>query len=303
MPLAPIIEPLELLERSDVLLFDAGGSPEARSRYETEHLKGALYVDLEVHLSRKNSDAASGGRHPLPHKDEFAQTLTKLGLSKNSHVVIYDDKNGANAAARFWWMLVAAGHEKVQVLNGGLARAKASNFPMSSGTVEPRKASEPYRIEDWVLQTAGMDEVEHASQQPNSRVIDVRSKERYDGITEPIDLIAGHIPGAINIPYTENLDPNGDFLRSDQLKSLYESKIGHMIASEHTTTPRNFIANQTAQRNIDPKNIIVHCGSGVTACHTLLALSHAGLPIPKLYVGSWSEWSRNDKPIGSKTAN
>ncbi|HLW50232.1 MAG TPA: sulfurtransferase, partial [Sphingobacteriaceae bacterium] len=216
-----------------------------------------------------------GGRHPLPEAGNFAKTLTELGISKDSHVIIYDDKNGSNAAARFWWMLKAVGHEKVQVLNGGLHEVRKQGFPLSSGAESVRKAAEPYRADKWGWPIATMDEVEKAAQDNDYMVVDVRDKDRYDGVTEPIDLIAGHIPGAINIPFTENLDERGLFLSPGQLKDKYQIKFDDR----------------------KPENLIIHCGSGVTACHTILALAHAGMELPKLYVGSWSEWSRNNKKI------
>jgi thiosulfate/3-mercaptopyruvate sulfurtransferase len=191
-------------------------------------------------------------------------------------VVIYDDVNGANAATRFWWMLKAIGHNNVQVLNGGLNEAERMGFPVNSKIETPRSV-EPYEISAWKLPVADITEVENVSQHNDYLVIDVRDRKRYNGETEPIDLIAGHIPGAINVPYTSNLDDQGLFLSPAELKSKYQ-KIVDTVPSE---------------------NIIVHCGSGVTACHTLLAFAIAELKIPKLYVGSWSEWSRNGKIIAT----
>ncbi len=273
MPISPIIEAEDLLKIAhlpDVMIFDASNSKNARSNYEAEHLEGAYFVDLNTQLADIKSDYSRGGRHPLPEINHFAFTLTELGISKEKHIVIYDDKNGSNAAARFWWMLTSAGHEKVQVLNGGISQAKKYGFPVSSGIPTPKRAAEPYQTDSWKLPTVTMEEVGNATQNPNYLVIDVRDKDRYDGITEPIDLIAGHIPGAVNIPFTENVDEDGLFLSSNELKAKYES---------------NFA-------KLNPENIIVHCGSGVTACHSLLAIAYAGIQIPKLYVGSWSEWSR-----------
>lgn len=337
MNLSPIVEPEEILNKPGVLLFDVGGTPDSLTRFKTEHLRGAVFVDLDTRLSQKPADAAVGGRHPLPDIRTFARTLTELGISPDSHVVLYDDKNGSNAAARFWWMLRAVGHEKVQVLNGGLTYAKARNFPVEGGMqagprteaadaqtgigfqsdaesfragsklagrmqadakaqggmqmgsqsdVAPGSAAGvealPYPVDHWRLPLADLNEVDLATQSVQHRIVDVRSKERYDGITEPIDLVAGHIPGAMNIPFTENLDENGRFLPAEQLYVTYQSLFD----------------------NIPSENVIIHCGSGVTACHTLLAVAHAGYSIPKLYVGSWSEWSRNDKPmIASKQIN
>jgi thiosulfate/3-mercaptopyruvate sulfurtransferase len=278
MAISPIIEADELLKiyrESDVMIFDVSNSKNARDRYEAEHIEGAFFVDLNTQLADIKSDFADGGRHPLPEAETFAKTLTDLGISKNKHVIIYDDKNGSNASARFWWMLKAAGHERVQVLNGGLNQAKKHNFPLSSKKKTAGSASEPYQIDRWNLPTVEIGEVEEASRNPAYLVVDVRDRERYDGKMEPIDLVAGHIPGAINIPFTENLDQSGLFLPPDELRHQYEIAFG----------------------GINPENIIVHCGSGVTACHTLLALAYAEMKIPKLYVGSWSEWSRNNMQI------
>lgn len=278
MRILPIIEVDELLKiykNFDVMIFDVSNTKNSKSSYETEHLEGAFFIDLNTQLADIKSDFADGGRHPLPEIENFAKTLTDLGITKDKHIIIYDDKNGSNAAARFWWMLKSVGHIKVQVLNGGLNQAKKYNFPLSAKTEKNKNASELYRFDKWNLSKIEMNEVEKISEDSNYLVIDVRDKERYEGKTEPIDLIAGHIPGAMNIPFTENLDKDGLFLKPTELKDKYTKKIGE----------------------IKPENIIVHCGSGVTACHTLLALDYAEMEIPKLYIGSWSEWSRNNKKI------
>lgn len=201
--------------------------------------------------------------------------LGSLGISAQSHVIIYDDKNGANAAARFWWMLRAVGHTKAQVLNGSMEAAVKAGFATGSGKEIPPIPARSYTVTQWLLPTANIDEVEAATVNNDQIIIDVRDADRYNGLTEPIDLIAGHIPGAINIPFSTNLNGNGSFPSATALKEKYKALPG----------------------NTNPGNVIVHCGSGVTACHTLLALDHVGLGIPKLYVGSWSEWSRNGKKI------
>lgn len=274
MKQSPLIEVADLLnihKQSDVLIFDVSNSPNARKNFEHEHLDGAFFIDLNTQLADIKSDLSKGGRHPLPEISSFVVTLSKFGIEPSKQIVIYDDTNGSNAAARFWWMLRSVGHENVQVLNGGLNEAKKNDFPLCSTISNPTPTNYLYTADEWIFPTVEMSTVEQVVKDPNYRVIDVRSKERFDGLTEPIDLVAGHIPGAINVPFTENLDENGLFLSSDFLKEKYE-KIIDSIPTNH---------------------IIVHCGSGVTACHTLLAFEHAGLPIPKLYVGSWSEWSRN----------
>jgi thiosulfate/3-mercaptopyruvate sulfurtransferase len=283
MRISPIIEVDELLKiykNPDVMIFDVSNSKNAKTNYEIEHLDCALFVDLNSQLADIKTDLSDGGRHPLPEIENFANTLTNFGISNDKHIIIYDDKNGSNASARFWWMLKSIGHEKVQVLNGGLKKAKEINFPLSSKTENIKRTSEPYLFDQWTLPTIKIDEVEKISQNPNYLIVDVRDKERYDGKTEPIDIIAGHIPGAINIPFTENLDQNGLFLKPNELKNKYETLFGE----------------------INAENIIIHCGSGVTACHTLLSLDYAEMKIPNLYVGSWSEWSRNNKPIEKTNA-
>ena len=283
MRIPPIIEANELLKifkDSDVMIFDVSNSKNAKYNYESEHIEGAFFLDLNTQLADIKSDFSEGGRHPLPKIENFAKTLTNLGISKNKHVVIYDDKNGSNASARFWWMLKSVGHQKVQVLNGGLNQAKNNNLPMSSKRESVQTVSEPYQIDKWNLPTIEMSELENLLLNPNYLVVDVRDKERYEGISEPIDLVAGHIPGAINIPFTENIDQKGLFLNPTKLRNKYETMFG--------------------DKKIE--NIVVHCGSGVTACHTLLALDYAEMEMPKLYVGSWSEWSRNNKIIEKTNA-
>ena len=161
-------------------------------------------MDLETDLAEKSADAANGGRHPLPSPQHFNQLLAQWGIRPESHVVVYDDKNGANAAARFWWMAEAIG-QRVQVLDGGLAAALGANYPIASGE-KSRIPGERLAVEAWLLPMADIDEVEKAAIATESMVIDVREKDRYDGLREPIDLVAGHIPGAENIPFAENLD-------------------------------------------------------------------------------------------------
>lgn len=271
----PIIQPEELVElvkTTNVVIVDAGSS----ISYGTQHLKGAVYVDLNLDLAAVPEDAAIGGRHPLPEPAAFGQVLARLGITPESHVVVYDDKSGALAAARFWWMIRAAGHEKVQVLNGGLTAAVKAGFALSDLVEMPLPVAE-YTFTNWNLPLADMNEVETAALNGDSIVVDVREAARYNGETEPIDLIAGHIPGAVNIPYASNLDENGMFVKPEVIGQKYVDEF----------------------KGVNAANAIIHCGSGVTACHTILAMNYAGLPMPKLYVGSWSEWSRNDKNIAS----
>lgn len=272
--LSPLIPASELGSLNNPVLIDVRTGPDARDRYEAEHLAGALFVDLNSDLADIKPDPADGGRHPLPSIDDFAELLRRLGITHESHVIAYDDKSGANAAARFWWMLRAAGHEKVQLLNGGYDAAVEAGFPKRSGKEAAQEAGE-YTIVNWKLPVADIGAVEKARNDNNFVVIDVRERDRFDGLREPLDLIAGHIPGAVNVPFAENLDDRGFFLSPGELRERY--------------------AEIVADRK--PGNVIVHCGSGVTACHTILAFDHAGFEIPALYVGSWSEWSRSGRPL------
>lgn len=271
-PLINISELQNIFPNNNLVLIDARSGQ--KSNYLKSHLKGALFVDLNEDLSDIKADFAEGGRHPLPSPQQFANLLTSLGITPNSHVVVYDDKNGANAAARFWWMLTSIGHQQVQVLNGGLIEAEKVKFPTSAGE-EKVADTKPYFVHGWQLPLSSLEEVEQVSQNETFLVVDVRAPKRYAGVFEPIDLIAGHIPGAINVPFASNLAESGLFLSEAELQDKYEKIIG--------------------DRPIE--KVIFHCGSGVTACHSLLAMAQAKMPIPKLYVGSWSEWSRNGKDM------
>jgi thiosulfate/3-mercaptopyruvate sulfurtransferase len=248
-----------------------------KENYDKSHLQGALHVDLNSQLSDIKADYADGGRHPLPDAARFSLLLESLGISPDSHVVVYDDKNGANAAARFWWMMKAVGHEKIQVLDGGMDAAIQAGFPINT-ELEKTPIKGIYKVDQWKLRISDISEIDKVSEDKNFLIIDVRENERYRGEKEPIDLVAGHIPGAVNIPFASNLDPKGLFLSPTELKAKYEKALEGKSA----------------------ENVIVHCGSGVTACHTLLAMAHAGMDIPKLYVGSWSEWSRNGREIATE---
>lgn len=272
--LSPIIEVDELMqisENQNLRIFDVRTGSNAKENYIKKHLEYSVFVDLNSDLAEIDNPK-NGGRHPLPTFEDFIKTLGKLGIDKNSHVVIYDDKNGANAAARFWWMLRAVGHKNVQVLNGGLPVAQNQNYPLSS--VEEYYPETKYisDYQDWQLPQVWIDDVKKASEDSDSMIVDVRESQRFDGIMEPIDLVAGHIPNAHNFPFIDNLDEKGLFKSPEVLRNLYSELLD----------------------NYEKSKIIFHCGSGVTACHSLLALDYAGFDIPNLYVGSWSEWSRNE---------
>ena len=269
----PIINSDELLQisnHSNLKIFDVRSGTNAKEDYKKKHLKHAVFVDLNTDLAEID-DPKNGGRHPLPTFSKFSKTLGKLGIDKDSEVVIYDDKNGANAGARFWWMLKAVGHKNVRVLNGGLQYAENQNYPLSSGNENYPKTDYISDFNEWQLPQVWIDDVKLATENSDHLIVDVRESQRYQGITEPIDLVAGHIPNAENFPFSGNLDENGLFKSPEILKEKYTEFF----------------------KNKDSKQIIFHCGSGVTACHSLLALDYAGFEIPNLYVGSWSEWSRN----------
>jgi thiosulfate/3-mercaptopyruvate sulfurtransferase len=257
------------LAAGPVRLLDARSGKDAAQAHAAGHLPGALHVSLDHELAAPVPDFASGGRHPLPPPDRFAAQLGRWGITPSTPVVVYDDQGGANAAARVWWMLRALGHPHVQVLDGGLAAATAAGLPLVS-TVPTVEAASPYPARAWRLPTVDLEEVDAARGDGTRVVLDVRAPPRYRGDTEPFDPVAGHIPGARNAPYADNLDAAGRFKAPEQLRALYQRLLGQ----------------------VPVERAIIHCGSGVTACHTLLALEHAGLPGAALYVGSWSEWCR-----------
>ena len=210
-PLLTATELLTLHQTSSIILIDASNGKNAYENYLESHLQGALFVDLNTQLADIKEDVAVGGRHPLPTLEQFSKMLSDLGIIPEGHVVVYDDKNGANASARFWWMMKAVGHEKVQVLNGGKSTAEAVGFPFAQGIEKVEKVG-LYPVTNWQLPQISMDEVEKASQSENHLIIDVRETPRYKGHIEPLDLIAGHIPNAVNVPFSSNLDENGLFL-------------------------------------------------------------------------------------------
>lgn len=269
--MSPIISPSEFknLPAENIIILDARTGKDVKQTYLEKHIKGARFIDLDKDLAEIGENAAFGGRHPLPAVEKFAETLSDLGIPEDAHIIVYDDKNGSNAAARAWWMLKAFGL-KVQVLDGGMQSAEKDGVEFSSGEELFDKAP-VIRKEHWGLPVSSLETVENELKNENSTVVDVRDAYRYRGESEPIDLVAGHIPGAINIPFSENLDENGNFLKPEILKEKYS----------------RLLENK-------PEHLIIHCGSGVTACHTILALDYAGLPVPDLYVGSWSEWSRRE---------
>ena len=250
------------------VLTDPGAG---RSAYRRGHIPGARYAHLDNDLARTPGPA--DGRHPLPGVDEFAVTLGAWGISNASTVVVYDDVSGA-IAARLWWMLRWAGHGAVYVLDGGLGAWEAAGLPLDQEDPQARQARYMVRQvrSDWVVST---DRVQ-AELENGAALVDARSPERFRGEAEPIDPIAGHIPGAVNWPFTDGIQPDGNMRPGGEL----HASLKHL-------------ANQ-------PGGLIAMCGSGVTACHLLLAVSSAGLGDGRVYIGSWSEWIRDPgRPVAT----
>ncbi|MDO5654781.1 MAG: sulfurtransferase [Flavobacteriaceae bacterium] len=253
----------------NMVMLDATYAANSLELFQQNHLPGAQYVDWEKDLSVHNPNPANGGRHPLVSVKKFNSFLQKSGISSNSHIIVYDQNDSSMAAARLWWMLRAAGLKNVQVLDGGLSAAIKEGMDgfTDKQVIKPGN----YAFESWQLPLVEMSDVQKAVENEDKIIIDVRAPVRFHGLNEPIDQIAGHIPTAINIPFVENLNENKTFKSPEELKKMYSK--------------------------LQEKDIIVHCGSGITACHTLLAFAVAGLEIPALYNGSWSEWSRNNNKM------
>ncbi len=234
--------------------------------YRHGHLPGARYADLNKDLSGQITDYT--GRHPLPNFSQLARKLGEWGIDNHTQVVAYDDAGGV-FASRLWWLLRWLGHYQVAVLDGGLTHWKKLGYPLT--TVLPILKPvifRPYPGEDSGLTAI---QVENGLAQKQLCLIDARAAERFHGQQEPMDSVAGHIPGALSRPFQSNLDKDGLFFSSEKLQSQFNQLIG------------NKSSNQVAHM----------CGSGVTACHNLLAMEIAGLTGSKLYPGSWSEWIRN----------
>jgi len=245
------------------------------SDYLNGHIPGAVYAHLDRDLA--GPVLPHTGRHPLPDPEQFIQTLSSWGIASDTLVVVYDTVGGG-FAARLWFMLRAIGHAQVQLLDGGYPVWVRENRPIELGPVQvqPRPYPSPARFDPSLLASTG--EVETALGDPDTLLIDARAPERYQGLNEPIDPIAGHIPGAVNRFHGANLTEDGRFKTPQVLKDEF----GILLSGSN------------------PGQRIVYCGSGVTSCHHLLAMQIAGIPGGRLYAGSWSEWIRNPRhPIAS----
>ena len=256
--------------------FDLARPAYGRTAYLDEHVPGAVFADLNGDLS---SPATPGsGRHPLPEPGAFAAWLRACGVDADSRVVAYDDGNGAYAS-RLWWMLRWLGHEEVAVLDGGMRRWLQLGLPLTEDVPTPAAGNFVARPRPALTATA--DQVLAATRDASQRLLDARAPERYRGEVEPIDRVAGHVPGARNHPFGLSLDAQGRFLPPAALREALAASLGGVAAGR----------------------TIAYCGSGVTACHLLLALELAGLRGARLYPGSWSEWSSDPaRPVATGAA-
>lgn len=256
-------KPLMIFDCSFELMKPAEGD----QQYERLRIAGAVRADLDRHLSAKDqSQAVNGGRHPLPRREVFAAWLASVGFRSDMQAVVYD-RQGANYCGRLWWMLKWVGHEAVAVLDGGLPAWEAVNGPVATGPDSPRVPSSFQAGEPRAVLARTADVLRHLDL-PDQTLIDARAPARYRGEVEPLDPVAGHIPGALNRPFGENLGPDGKFKSPAQLKSEFLQLLG--------------------TRN--PHSVVHHCGSGVSAVPNVLAMEIAGLGRTALYAGSWSEW-------------
>jgi thiosulfate/3-mercaptopyruvate sulfurtransferase len=246
--------------------FSLTNSDAGSYAYRHGHVPHARYAHLNKDLSSAITDFT--GRHPLPDFTLLAKKLGDWGIANNSQVVVYDDAGGA-FAGRLWWLLRCMGHDKVAVLNGGIQLWQRQGFALTTTlpTIKPTPFR-PYLNPAYWLNAS---QVQNSIAKKAIRLIDARTPERYRGEQEPIDPVAGHIPDALNRPFQLNLDKNGLFLSADSLCKQFKQIIG-------TKTP---------------EQVVHYCGSGVTACHNLLAMEYAGLTGSKIYAGSWSEWIRD----------
>jgi thiosulfate/3-mercaptopyruvate sulfurtransferase len=225
-PMSPLIEITDpRVFDPATILIDVRAGANARERYLAGHLPNAILATLDDDLAQHPADASIGGRHPLPSLEDFAATLSRWGVTPDSHVVVYDDKNAAMGGARLWWMLRSIGHTNVQVLNGGLKAATDEDVILSTDEYKPA-ATGLYPISEQYQHTVDIEEVKAAAKADDRVVIDVREGQRYLGHTEPLDLVAGHIPGAVNLFYSNSLSPEGKYLTSQTLATLYKDTIG-----------------------------------------------------------------------------
>jgi len=256
--------------------FDLMNPAAGEEQYRQAHIPGAVYAHLDTALSDKGApdaqgerqppaDAASGGRHPLPSREKFAMWLSGVGFSNGMQAVVYD-RNGANYCGRLWWMLKWAGHDAVAVLDGGLQAWQAAGGEVAAGE-EPAHFQANFALGEPLRRLATAQDV-LAALGPRQTVIDARPAPRFRGEVEPLDPVAGHIPGALNRPFQGNIGPDGKFKPAAQLRAEFDA----LLAGR------------------DPATVVHHCGSGVSAVPNVIAMELAGLGEAPLFAGSWSEW-------------
>jgi thiosulfate/3-mercaptopyruvate sulfurtransferase len=265
------------LERDDVAVFDCRfelGSPAWGEReYAREHIPGAQYLHLDRDMSGPITPQT--GRHPLPDPEAFARRIAALGAGAGVQLIAYDQGNCAYAA-RFWWMARWTGLRNVAALDGGITAWRAAGLPLESAVRTPRPREFTVNLAgNGVVDSAALDELRR---RPGTLLVDARGADRFAGRNETIDPVAGHVPGARNLPFAGNLGADGKFLPPEMLRQRWATFLGSQ----------------------PPSSLIAMCGSGVTACQNLLALEHAGLGGGRLYAGSWSEWIRDPRrPIAT----
>jgi len=264
----------------DVLIVDCRfelGDPGAGARACAQgHIPGAVYASLDDDLSDLSRTGL--GRHPLPHAEAFAAVLSRWGWTPATPVVAYDAANGALAAARLWWMLRLVGAREAAVLDGGIAAWTQAGLTLDTGVA--RRDSTRVDVAFDAARIVCTDTLVTALKRPETLLVDARAAPRFRGDVEPVDRLAGHIPGAVNRPFADNLQADGRFKSEAQLRAEFSALLGTHRSAE----------------------TIHSCGSGVTACHNLLAMEHAGLSGSRIYAPSWSGWiSDPDNPVATTT--
>ena len=266
-------KPLMIFDCSFDLMNPAAGE----EQYRKAHIPGAVYADLDTALSDQgvvdpdgkhhpHPDAASGGRHPLPSREKFAMWLSSVGFTNEMQAVVYD-RQRANYCGRLWWMLKWAGHDAVAVLDGGLQAWQAAGGEVTDRE-EPSHFQSNFKLGRELRSLATTPQVQQRLGTAAQTLIDARATPRYKGEVEPLDPVAGHIPGALNRPFSQNLDAAGKFKPPSQLKAEFQQ----LLAGR------------------EPAAVVHHCGSGVSAVPNIIAMEVAGFGPTALYAGSWSEW-------------
>ena len=254
--------------------FDLADPEAGRRAHAAGHVPGAVYAHLEETMSGPRT--GSNGRHPMPDDATFAARVAALGIGDDTAVVAYDQAGGVYAA-RFWWMLRRVGHGAVAVLDGGLRAWQAAGQPLSAEPTPPRLPAQ-FTVRPALVRSVDGDAVAANLATASFLVVDARSPDRFRGENETIDPVAGHIPGAVNRFFRENLSPDGRFRSPAELRAAFDTLHGTR----------------------SPAEIVAQCGSGVTACHNLLAMEVAGRPGAALFPGSWSEWiARPGAPVAT----